>query len=52
MKLGQMLSTRDDLMPPAYQSELATLQDATPTIPFEIVRETITAELAVRNTIT
>src|SRR5947209_2676450 len=45
MKLGQMISTRDDLLPPAYQRELATLQDAAPTIPFEIVRETITAEL-------
>ncbi len=45
MKLGQMLSTRDDLLPTAYQRELATLQDAAPTIPFEIVRETITAEL-------
>ena len=45
MKLGQMLSTRDDLLPPAYQRELATLQDAAPTIPFETVRETIAAEL-------
>src|SRR2546421_13104971 len=45
MKLGQMLSTRDDLLPAGYQRELATLQDSAPMIPFETVRETIVAEL-------
>jgi ubiquinone biosynthesis protein len=45
MKLGQMLSTRTDLLPPDYQRELAKLQDAAPPIPIEAVRETITAEL-------
>jgi ubiquinone biosynthesis protein len=45
MKLGQMLSTRTDLLPPDYQRELAKLQDDAPTISFETVRETITAEL-------
>ena len=45
MKLGQILSTRSDMLPPAYQHEFAKLQDAAPTIPFETVRETITAEL-------
>lgn len=45
MKLGQMLSTRTDLLPPDYQRELAKLQDAAPTISFETMRETITAEL-------
>jgi len=30
IKPGQMLSTRPDLLPTAYQQELATLQDAVP----------------------
>jgi ubiquinone biosynthesis protein len=45
MKLGQMLSTRADLLPLEYQVELARLQDAAPTIPIETVREMIAAEL-------
>ena len=45
MKLGQMLSTRADLVPPAYQRELAKLQDEAPRLEIEVVRETITAEL-------
>jgi len=45
MKLGQMLSTRADLLPTEYQVELAQLQDAAPTVPVETVREMITAEL-------
>jgi ubiquinone biosynthesis protein len=45
MKLGQMLSTRTDLLPPAYQHELAKLQDAAPPIPIEAVHETIIVEL-------
>ena len=32
IKLGQVLSTRPDLMPPEYESELAVLQDAAPTV--------------------
>jgi ubiquinone biosynthesis protein len=34
MKLGQVLSTRPDLVPPEYEAELARLQDAAPTVPF------------------
>ena len=45
MKLGQILSTRTDLLPPDYQRELAKLQDAAPPIPIEAVHETITVEL-------
>ncbi len=45
IKLGQILSTRPDLLPPAYQAELAKLQDAAPTIPFEHVREALSAAL-------
>jgi ubiquinone biosynthesis protein len=33
VKLGQVLSTRPDLMPPDYETELARLQDAAPTVP-------------------
>ena len=33
VKLGQMLSTRADLMPAEYQAELAKLQDQVPAIP-------------------
>jgi predicted unusual protein kinase regulating ubiquinone biosynthesis (AarF/ABC1/UbiB family)/nucleotide-binding universal stress UspA family protein len=37
-KLGQILSTRPDLLPPAFQEELATLQDrVTPLIEAEVV---------------
>jgi predicted unusual protein kinase regulating ubiquinone biosynthesis (AarF/ABC1/UbiB family) len=45
IKLAQILSTRGDLLPPAYQSELATLQDAAPALPVEEVSATIMAEL-------
>ena len=33
MKLGQVLSTRPDLIPPDYEAELARLQDAAPSVP-------------------
>jgi ubiquinone biosynthesis protein len=33
MKLGQVLSTRPDLIPPDYEAALALLQDAAPTVP-------------------
>lgn len=45
VKIGQILSTRDDLLPPAYQAELVRLQDAAPAEPVETVRQTIAAEL-------
>lgn len=32
MKLGQVLSTRPDLVPPDYEAELALLQDSAPTV--------------------
>jgi ubiquinone biosynthesis protein len=34
MKLGQVLSTRADLVPPSFESELSRLQDSGPTVPF------------------
>ncbi len=45
VKLGQILSTRPDLLPPALIQELTTLQDDVPPMSFEQVRATVTAEL-------
>jgi ubiquinone biosynthesis protein len=45
IKLGQILSTRADLVPPDYQAELAKLQDAAPPVPTEEVQEVIVSEL-------
>src|SRR5207253_9797503 len=44
VKLGQILSTRADLLPPAYQAELAKLQDARRPLKTEIVTDIIAAE--------
>lgn len=43
MKLGQLLSTRADLLPPGYQHELAKLQARVPPVPFAAVVATIEA---------
>ncbi len=45
IKLGQILSTRPDLVPPAYQVEFAKLQDAAPPVPIDAVRAVLLAEL-------
>jgi ubiquinone biosynthesis protein len=45
MKLGQVLSTRADLLTPDFQSELSSLQDQAPPIPIEAILEIIEAEL-------
>ena len=45
IKLGQMLSTRSDIMPPAYQHELAALQDAVPPVPVAAIRGVVTTAL-------
>ncbi|GIW07448.1 MAG: 2-octaprenylphenol hydroxylase [Dehalococcoidia bacterium] len=47
IKLGQILSTRADLLPPEYQAELAKLQDAAPSVPSAVVQEALVAELGV-----
>lgn len=44
IKLGQILSTRADLLPPDYLSELAKLQDNALPVPFEEIREVLLAE--------
>ncbi|MDB4874683.1 MAG: hypothetical protein JWM41_1129 [Gemmatimonadetes bacterium] len=48
IKLGQVLSTRPDLLPPSYIEELEKLQDDVPPIPVEAVEEIIEAELGGR----
>jgi ubiquinone biosynthesis protein len=45
IKLGQLLSTRPDLLPPEYLNEFAKLQDAAPPIAPAVARERIEAEL-------
>src|SRR5579884_2149600 len=45
IKLGQILSTRADLLPPEYQAELARLQDQAPPVPTETIRDILTEEL-------
>lgn len=45
IKLGQLLSTRGDLLPAAYIEELKKLQDAVPPIPFQVAKQQIEAEL-------
>ena len=48
IKLGQLLSTRPDLLPDAYLEALSSLQDDLPTIPYEEVRELVEEELGSR----
>lgn len=45
IKLGQLLSTRFDLLPAAYTTALARLQDTVEPIPFAAVREVVETEL-------
>src|SRR5918911_5167905 len=45
IKLGQLLSSRPDLLPDAYIEELGKLVDDVPPVPFEEVRKVIAEEL-------
>ncbi|GAA4403106.1 AarF/UbiB family protein [Ornithinibacter aureus] len=45
IKLGQLLSTRFDLLPAVYTTALARLQDTVDPIPFAAVREVVEGEL-------
>lgn len=45
VKMGQILSTRPDLLPRPYVMELRKLQDHVSTIPFEEVKKVIEAEM-------
>lgn len=48
IKLGQVLSTRPDLIPETYVKELERLQDDVPPIPYEDVERVIESELHTR----
>src|SRR3954467_9813904 len=48
IKLGQVLSTRPDLLPKAYIDALEHLQDDVPPMPFEEVEKTIEEQLRAR----
>ncbi len=48
IKLGQLLSTRADLLPPAYLEALARLQDNVEPFPFTDVERIVQDELGVR----
>jgi ubiquinone biosynthesis protein len=48
VKLGQLLSTRADLLPVAYLEALARLQDAVEPVPFEDIQKVIESDLGVR----
>jgi ubiquinone biosynthesis protein len=45
VKVGQMLSTRGDLLSPPYREELAKLQDAAPAVPGEVAQRIVEQEL-------
>jgi ubiquinone biosynthesis protein len=45
IKVGQFLSSRVDLLPEEYTSELSKLQDQVPPAPFEEIRKRVTEEL-------
>ena len=47
VKLGQLLSTRSDLLPEPYLKALARLQDNVEPVPIDVVRQTITEELGI-----
>lgn len=48
IKLGQLLSTRPDLLPDQYLDALATLQDDVETIPYEEVEKIIEEEIGTK----
>ena len=45
VKLGQVLATRVDLLPPEWISELGKLQNAVPAVPFEQIRPQLVEDL-------
>jgi predicted unusual protein kinase regulating ubiquinone biosynthesis (AarF/ABC1/UbiB family) len=48
VKLGQLLSTRADLLPPAYLEALSRLQDSVEPVPVDHIKQVIEADLGVR----
>ncbi|MEN5207549.1 2-polyprenylphenol 6-hydroxylase [Stenotrophomonas terrae] len=45
VKLGQVLATRVDLLPPEWIAELSELQNAVPPLPYAAIREQLEADL-------
>ncbi|HJK91195.1 MAG TPA: AarF/UbiB family protein [Polyangiaceae bacterium LLY-WYZ-15_(1-7)] len=45
LKVGQMLSTRPDLVPAPWIAELSHLQDAAPPVPFDAIRAVLEEDL-------
>jgi ubiquinone biosynthesis protein len=45
VKLGQILSTRADLLPPEYTQELSKLQNSLKPLPIEVINKVISREL-------
>ena len=48
VKLGQLLSTRADLLPASYRDELSRLQDEVKPIPFDQIEEIVSSEIGAR----
>ena len=48
IKVGQFLSTRGDLLPPAYVEALSRLQDKVDPVPFEDIERIVAEDLGVR----
>jgi ubiquinone biosynthesis protein len=48
IKLGQLLSTRSDILPPAYMEALGRLQDKVEPLPFATVEKIVSDELGIR----
>ena len=48
IKIGQALSIRPDLLPPAYLAALEHLQDDLQPVPFDAIRDVVEGELGVR----
>jgi ubiquinone biosynthesis protein len=48
IKLGQLLSTRADFLPPSYMAALERLQDGIQPLPYETIQEIVERELGVR----
>lgn len=48
VKLGQLLSTRPDLLPPHYMEALATLQDDVEEVEYPVIEEIFREEIGIR----
>lgn len=48
VKLGQLLSTRPDLLPPHYMEALATLQDDVEEVEYTVIEEIFREEIGIR----